>query len=41
MDEMESEDQTTIEIEEYEGSSDDEQYSLSIEWKEHGLATMS
>ena len=28
VDEMEAEDQTVIEMEEYEGSSDDEQYSL-------------
>ena len=28
VDEMEAEDQTAIEMEEYEGSSDDEQYSL-------------
>ena len=34
-DEMEADDQTAIEIEEYEGSSDDEQYSLPKEWKEH------
>ena len=32
---MEAEDQTAIEMEEYEGSSDDEQYSLPKEWKEH------
>ena len=37
MDEMEAEDQTAIEMEEYEGSSDDEQYSLPKEWKEHGF----
>ena len=37
VDEMEAEDQTTMEIEEYEGSSDDEQYSLPKEWKEHGF----
>ena len=36
VDEMEAEDQTAIEMEEYEGSSDDEQYSLPKEWKEHG-----
>ena len=41
VDEMEAEDQTAIEMEEYEGSSDDEQYSLPKEWKEHGLAIMS
>ena len=35
MDEMEAEDQTAIEMEEYEGSSDDEQYPLPKEWKEH------
>ena len=33
VDEMEAEDQTAIEMEEYEGSSDDEQYSLPKEWK--------
>ena len=38
VDEMEAEDQTTMEMEEYEGSSDDEQYSLPKEWKEHGFA---
>ena len=37
VDEMEAEDQTTIEMEEYEGSYDDEQYSLLKEWKEHGF----
>ena len=37
---METEDQTAIEMEEYEGSSDDEQYSLPKEWKEV-LAVMS
>ena len=37
MDEMEAEDQTAIEMEEYEGSSDDEQYSFPKEWKEHGF----
>ena len=31
VDEMEAEDQTTIEMEEYEGSSDDEQFSLPKE----------
>ena len=31
VDEMEAEDQTAIEMEEYEGSSDDEQYSLPKE----------
>ena len=41
MDEMEAEDQTAIEMEKYEGSSDDEQYSLPKEWKEHVLAVMS
>ena len=35
MDEMEAEDQTTMEMKEYEGSSDDEQYSLTKKWKEH------
>ena len=39
MDEMEAEDQTAIEMEEYEGSSDDEQYSLPKEWKEHGFGS--
>ena len=34
VDEIEAEDQTAIEMEEYEGSSDDEQYSLPKEWKE-------
>ena len=37
MDEMEAEDQTAMDMEEYEGSSDDEQYSLPKEWKEHGF----
>ena len=32
---MEAEDQAAMEMEEYEGSSDDEQYSLPKEWKEH------
>ena len=32
VDEMEAEDQTAIEMEEYEDSSDDEQYSLPKEW---------
>ena len=31
VDEMEAEDQTAMEVEEYEGSSDDEQYSLPKE----------
>ena len=31
VDEMEAEDQTAMEMEEYEGSSDDEQYSLPKE----------
>ena len=35
MDEMEAEDQTTMETEEYESSSDDKQYSLPKEWKKH------
>jgi len=35
VDEIQAEDQTAIEMEEYEGSSDDEQYSLPIKWKEH------
>ena len=39
VDEMETEDQTAIEMEEYEGSSDDEQYSLPKEWKEHGFGS--
>ena len=34
---MEAEDQTAIEMEEYVGSSDDEQYSLPKEWKEYGF----
>ena len=37
VDEMEAEDQTAIEMEEYEGSSDNEQYSLPKEQKEHGF----
>ena len=37
VDEMEVEDQTTMEMKEYEGSSDDEQYSLPKEQKEHGF----
>ena len=37
VDEMESEDQAAIEMEEYEGSSYDDQYSLAKEWKEHGF----
>ena len=40
MDEMEAEDQTAIEIEEYEDSSDDEQYSLPKEWKEYGFGNL-
>ena len=39
VDEMETEDQTAIEMEEYEDSSDDEQYSLPKEWKEHGFGS--
>ena len=39
MDEMEAEDQIAIELEEYEGSSDDEQYSLPKEWKEYGFGS--
>ena len=39
VDEMEAEDQTAIEMEEYEGSSDDERYSLPKEWKEHGFGS--
>ena len=35
VDEMEAEDQTAMEMEEYEGLSDDKQYSLPKEWKEH------
>ena len=35
VDEMEAEDQAAMEMEEYEGSSDDEPYSLPKEWKEH------
>ena len=37
VDEMEAENQTVMEMEEYDGSSDDEQYSLPKEWKEHGF----
>ena len=37
VDEMEAEYQAVMEIEEYEGSSDDEQYPLPKEWKEHGF----
>ena len=37
--EMEAEDQTAIEMEEYEGSSDDEQFSLPKEWKEYGFGS--
>ena len=37
VDEIEAEDQTAIEMEDYEGSSDDEQYSLPKEWNEHGM----
>ena len=36
---MEAEDQTAIEMAEYEGSSDDEQYSLPKEWNEHGFGS--
>ena len=36
---MEAEDQAAMEMEEYEGSSDDEQYSLPKEWKEHGFGS--
>ena len=36
---MEAEDQTAIEMEEYEDSSDDEQYPLPKEWKEHGFGS--
>ena len=32
-----AEDQAAMEMEEYEGSSDDDQYSLPKEWKEHGF----
>ena len=39
MDEKEAEDQTAMEMEEYEGSSDDEQYSLPKEWKEHDFGS--
>ena len=35
MDEMETEDHAAMEMEEHEGSSDDEQYPLPKEWKEH------
>ena len=37
VDKMEAEDQTAMEMEDYEGSSDDEQYSLPKEWKEHSF----
>ena len=37
VDEMEAEDHAAMEMEEHEGSSDDEQYSLPKEWKEHGF----
>ena len=37
MGEMEAADQSAMEMEEYDGSSDDEQYSLPKEWKEHGF----
>ena len=37
VDEMEAEDLAAMEMEEHEGSSDDEQYSLPKEWKEHGF----
>ena len=36
---MEVEDQIAIEMEEYKGSSDDEQYSLPKEWKEYGFGS--
>ena len=39
VDEMEAEDQPAIKMEEYEGSSDEEQYSLPKEWKEHGFGS--
>ena len=38
---MEAEDQTAIEMEEYEGSSDDEQYSLPKSERSIVLAVMS
>ena len=34
---MEAEDQAAMEMEEYEGPSDEEQYTLPKEWKEHGF----
>ena len=34
---MWTEDQAAMEMEEYEGSSDDEQHTLPREWKEHGF----
>ena len=37
VDEMEAEDHAAMEMEEHEGSSDDEQFSLPKEWKEHGF----
>ena len=39
VDEKKAEDQTAIEMEEYKGSSDDEQYSLPKEWKEHDFGS--
>ena len=39
VDEMEAEGQAAMEMGEYEGSSDDEQYSLPKEWKEHGFGS--
>ena len=34
---MKAEDHAAMEMEEHEGTSDDEQYSLPKEWKEHGF----
>jgi len=37
VDEMETEDQAAMEMEEHECSSDDEQYLLPKQWREHGF----
>ena len=39
VDEMEAEEKTAIEMEEYEGSSDGEQFSLPKEWKKHDFGS--
>ena len=36
---MEAEDQTAMVMEEYDGSSNDEQYSLPKKWNEHGFGS--